>query len=178
MISLRLSIISLAMVLLSGCGTQKREADGMYPYDKNLDRAFILQQFEQERFWLIADESKNYDPADTLDTGILSYIQAPVQFYIYYKDHKPVGFISYYKKDYLFGKIQFVYVIPEYRRQGIAEKMIRFVFERMRKQGLFSVELVTRLINTSAYDLYHKKLGFYKSYDDGKYVFLERSLSN
>lgn len=177
MISLRFSLINIALFMLSGCGTQKREADGMYPYDKNLDRAFILKQFEHDRFWLVADESKNYDPADTLDTGILSYLQAPVQFYVYYKDDKPVGFISYYKKDYLFGKIQFVYVIPENRRQGIAETMIQFVLDRMRKQELLSVEIVTRLINTGAFNLY-KKLGFHKTHDDGKYVFLERSLSN
>lgn len=168
----RITLLASILMLLTACSSTKRDADGMYPYDKNLDRAFILQQFEHDRFWLVADESAAYNPADTLDTGIHQFVRAKTYYFMYYQDKKPVGFISYYYESPFFAKIQFVYVDKDHRRQGIAEKMIRYVLERQRKEGAHSVEILTRLINTGALTLY-EKLGFKKLYDTGKYIYLE-----
>ncbi len=166
--------VTLAAALLVGCGSEKRNKEGIYAYDAQHDRAYILQQTQDERFWLIADESHGYNQEMTLDTGKHCFVGVPVKFFMYYKDSKPVGFISYYFDSPFFAKIQFVLVDENYRRQGIAEKMIRYVLERMEKEGAFSVEICTRLINTKARTLY-EKLGFKYSYDDGKYIYLTYS---
>ncbi|MBY0109733.1 MAG: GNAT family N-acetyltransferase [Candidatus Babeliaceae bacterium] len=165
-----------SILFLTGCWNSNRTKDGLYLYDAKMDRSFMLKHFAQDRFWLVADESYMYDPVDTLDTGIHSFVKKPVTFYIYYKAGKPVGFISYYYEYPFFGKIQFVDVDEKYHRQGIAKKMILSVLERMKKEGVRSVEIVTRLINTPALTLY-EKLGFKRSHDDGKYVHLEYSFT-
>ena len=170
----KLWLVTLSILFLAGCSKSDRSKEGMYSYEAKLDRPFMLQHFKEDRFWLVADESYMYNPVDTLDTGIHGIVKKPVKFYVYYKDQKPVAFISYYYESPLFGKIQFVDVDEKYQRQGIAKKMILEILERMRKEGVRSVEIVTRLINTPALTLY-EKLGFKKLYDNGKYIYLEYS---
>lgn len=167
-------VVIVSIIFLAGCSTSNRSKDGLYPYDAKFDRPFMLQHFKDDRFWLIADESYQYDPVDTLDTGIHGFVKKPVKFFVYYKDNKPAGFISYYLEYPLFGKIQFVDVDEKYQRQGIAKKMILEILGRLEKEGVRSVEIVTRLINTPALTLY-EKLGFKKLYDNGKYIYLEYS---
>ncbi len=170
-------VVIVSGIFLAGCWNSNRTKDGLYLYDAKMDRSFMLKQFAQDRFWLVADESYMYDPVDTLDTGIHMFVKKPVTFYVYYKDNKPVGFISYYYYEYpFFGKIQFVDVDEKYQRQGIAKKMIVSVLERMKKEGVRSVEIVTRLINTPALTLY-EKLGFKPLHDEGKYIHLEYSFA-
>lgn len=170
----RITWFSLFIIFLSGCGNKSRTQEGIYPYDQKQDRAYILEQTGKAHFWLIADESSGYNQQETLDTGFHTFTKARVHFFVYYKDARPVGFISYYFDSSFFGKIQFVFVDEQYRRQGIAEKMIRFILDRMHQEGALSVEICTRLINKNALSLY-EKLGFKYLYDNGKYVYLEYS---
>lgn len=172
----RLSVLTCICLFIAGCSSKTRTKEGLYPYDAELDRAFMLKHFKEDRFWLVADESYMYDPVDTLDTGIHGIVKKPVKFFVYYKDQKPVAFISYYHESPLFGKIQFVDVDEQYQRQGIAKKMIRSVIDRMRGEGIRSIEIVTRLINIPALTLY-EKIGFKKLYDNGKYIYLEYVLA-
>ncbi len=165
-------VVVLSVLFLAGCTTSDRTKEGIYSYNAQLDRPFLLQHFVDDRYFLVADESYMYDPVDTLDTGIHGIVKKPVTFLMYYKDQKPVGFISYYFESPLFGKIQFVDVDQNYQRQGIAKKMILEVLKRFEKQGARSVEIVTRLTNTPALTLY-EKLGFKRLYDNGKYIYLE-----
>jgi len=172
----KLRLVTLSILFLAGCSTSSRTKEGLYSYDAKLDRPFMLKHFKEDRFWLVADESHAYDPVDTLDTGIHGFVKKPVKFYVYYKDQKPVAFISYYYEYPLFAKIQFVDVDEQYQRQGIAKNMIIEILERLKKDGVRSVEIVTRLINTPALTLY-EKLGFKKLYDNGKYIYLEYSFA-
>jgi|GEM_PF-4610393 ribosomal protein S18 acetylase RimI-like enzyme len=175
MISFRkITLVVTLIFMLGGCGTSKRDKEGIYPYDAALDRDYILQETEKAKFWLIADESIGYNQAETLDTGCHCFVKEPVHFFVYYKDSRPVGFISYYFDSALFGKIQFVFVDEQYRRQGIAEKMIMYALNRMRQEGAISIEICTRLINSGARTLY-EKLGFKYLHDNGKYIYLEYS---
>lgn len=174
MLSFKLCVINLLILFLSSCSWETKQQQGIYSYDAKKDRDFMLKHFKKDRFWLVADESYMYDPVDTLDTGIHGIVKKPVNFFVYYKDNNPVGFISYYYEYPLFGKIQFVDVDENYQRQGIAKKMIMHVLDVMKKRGVRSVEIVTRLINTPALTLY-EKLGFKKLYDNGKYIYLEYS---
>ncbi len=54
--------------------------------------------------------------------------------------------------------------------------MIREVLGRMQREGVRSVEIVTRLVNKPALDLY-EKIGFKRLYDTGKYIYLEYSFA-
>ncbi len=166
---------SFIFFLLTGCFSERTE--GIYPYNAKKDRDFILKKTAEDHFWLIADEATGYRQQETLDTGIHPFVHVPVHFYLYYKDKKPVAFISYYCDSSIFANIQFVYVDKDYRRQGIAEKLITFVLDRLRNQGIRSVEICTRLINTGARSLY-EKIGFNYLYDTGKYIYLTYSLHN
>ena len=73
--------------------------------------------------------------------------------------NKDIGFIEYViAADEL--QIIDIFVQPEYRRQGLAEKALRELF--MENQHLNSAYLEVRISNTAAQNLYHK-LGFEKA---------------
>lgn len=168
--------ILLLLFLLPACfNNANRDKDGLYPYNKSLDREFIIQQVAQDRYWLVADESAAYDVADTLDTGVHGFVKLPVNFFVYYKDKKPAGLISYYIDSPTTAKIQFIDVNKDYRRLGIAEKMVKDIIAQLKEKNIYSVELVVRATNINALKLY-QKLGFKYSYDTGKYVYLEYTL--
>lgn len=57
------------------------------------------------------------------------------------------------------GEITNVAVAPEYRRQGIAEKLVKRLMEETRSLGIRTYILEVRVSNQSAISLY-RKLGF------------------
>lgn len=172
MVYKKILLLILSFIIVTGCLKDNRIQEGIYIYNADQDREYIIHVLNSSaRFWLVSDESVGYDVAETLDTGLHGFIKKPVSFYMYYKDSKPVGFVSYYFESSLFGKFQFLYVDEQYRRQGIAEKLLNFSLKDMQQRGAYSLEIVARRTNDQAIALY-KKVGFKFSYDDGKYIHL------
>lgn len=75
---------------------------------------------------------------------------------IYKKRHKPIGLISYsiiYEK----VEINYLYVLDEYRRKGIATKLIKKLVKIAKRKENITLEVNEN--NSSAIALY-KKMGF------------------
>ncbi len=146
-------------------------------YSDSRDREFIFDAFKKDEYWLV------------------TYLGFPVDFMLntmsprpndpeYYgklnirvlllKD-KPVGFTTYYKKKFYEGQLQFLYVDGQYRGKGYAKKLIEYVIQDLKKQGVSIVKLVTYTNNFAAMKVY-TKMGFHESHRDEKLVYFEKEL--
>ena len=165
----------IAVLFIAGCGSQRSADDGIYLYDAKLDRPVVAEQLTIDRFWLVGDEMTGYDPISNADTGVHAYTKKPVTFLVYQMDGKTVGFISFYKKTNQLGVIQFLDVVPAYRSKGIARKLMLAAIDKLRTMGAEKVEIVVRLINKKAIELYGS-VGFIYAYSDSKYAWYEKTI--
>ncbi|MCR4891063.1 MAG: ribosomal protein S18-alanine N-acetyltransferase [Lachnospiraceae bacterium] len=80
------------------------------------------------------------------------------------------------------GNISNVMVVPESRRQGIGEKLLRSLMEETRKIGVHNFTLEVRSRNYAALDLYGKlgfvqeglRRGFYREPEDDALILWKR----
>ena len=87
--------------------------------------------------------------------------------FLYYENDKPVGFISLsLRSDYVegtdsspVGYIEGLYVKPEFRRMGIAEKLVDHAKEWSEKYGCTELASDCTLDNTVS-QAFHKGIGF------------------
>lgn len=79
-------------------------------------------------------------------------------YYVAVDNGKIVGYAGFWNVSGE-GDITNVAVIPEYRQQGIASKLIKKITDSARALGLSSITLEVRKSNTVAQNLY-KKFGF------------------
>lgn len=74
-------------------------------------------------------------------------------------DSKIAGFIAYYPKSKYTWQFLFLLVDQDFRRQGIAKKLLTYAVKDMVSRGAIKIDLATRIENIKAQDLY-KKFGF------------------
>lgn len=86
---------------------------------------------------------------------------------------KIVGFLAYYPESIHVWRLLFLMVDQDYRRQGIAKKLLKFVVVDMFARGALQIILATRNNNFRAQALY-KNFGF--SLVDSDYQFVHFSL--
>jgi len=67
-------------------------------------------------------------------------------------------------------------VQPEYRRQGIGTRLLEYVIQQARAEGVLRITLLTDLKNDNAQDLY-RKLGFVNSSMQAMRLKLQKSSS-
>ena len=65
---------------------------------------------------------------------------------------------------------------PEYRRQGIGTRLLEYVIQQARAEGVLRITLLTDLQNDNAQDLY-RKLGFVNSSMQAMRLKLQKSSS-
>jgi putative acetyltransferase len=80
-------------------------------------------------------------------------------FALAWLDGQPVGCGAIVPVDPITTEFRRVYVIPDYRRQGIAAKLIRWLEERARAGGFRSIRLATGVKQPGAIALY-ERLGY------------------
>ena len=86
------------------------------------------------------------------------------------RNGKIVGFLRYgIGKREPVGRLQQIYVVPEYRGQGIASKLLKQFEETSQKQGMESIRLKTAQTNLEAIKFYEKH-GFIQTAKGGKKV--------
>ena len=85
-------------------------------------------------------------------------LEAGTIFLIAYKDKKAVGYVG---MSAIVGEgyITNVAVIPEYRRQGIGQRLLESIIELGKKENLEFISLEVRVSNVKAISLYNK-MGF------------------
>lgn len=86
---------------------------------------------------------------------------------IAYEEDKDVAFITY-DKSFDTADIEDVFVIPEYRKKGVANKLIENLILTLKEEGIKEVFLEVRKSNIPAINLYTKS-GFNKISERKKY---------
>ncbi|MCL4361570.1 GNAT family N-acetyltransferase [Candidatus Dependentiae bacterium] len=154
------------------------QSSGIYVYNPQTDRQFVLDLFKKNWYWLVAESSINFSPERVLDLKASS--ERPedinkVKNFIYKVNGKPVGYLAYYLKTFYKGFIYFIVIDAEYRQKGYARKLLEFAIDNLKKENVKSIELITRTNNVRAQTLY-KSLGFKEMWRDDGFIKYEKEL--
>ncbi|TDX51059.1 GNAT family N-acetyltransferase [Orenia marismortui] len=110
---------------------------------------------------LIAIESEAFGEGGLNYWGIVPMIYHGA-VYVIFMDKEPVGLVEYMRDirqsttAYLYG----LAIEKEYRKQGLATKLLEYSLAKISKQGIQKVELTVDPNNESAIYLYQNKFGF------------------
>jgi len=85
-------------------------------------------------------------------------------------DGKLAAFLAYFKLSEHVWQLLFLMVDQDFRRQGIAKKILKFTVEDMLHRGAYKVFLATRNNNFRAQSLY-KNFGFKQTDSDEQFLF-------
>ena len=153
---------------------------GIYPFDKKRDSAFMHEIFKENWYWLVCNYTPEYDkPYVDFFIEKKGVVRDPETVgknitKVYFLENKPVGFITYRKKNTYTGYILFLGVKSGYRGKKIGRTLSNYAFDQFRKMGCISVELTTFIDNVKARKLYDS-MGFKVSVN-GEYASYRMSL--
>lgn len=104
---------------------------------------------------------KEIDDISLLDNIVDDYkitITPYNKMMVFEADNTIVGFIDY---SIIYDKIElnYIIVIPSYRNQGIASKLMEFLIDEAKSNKCINITLEVRIHNNNAINLY-KKYGF------------------
>lgn len=147
--------------------------DRIRDFDPAIDTAGILQNFKEDRYWLIAEELQ-FDEAAMLKTHSPNQNDSEYFGKLYIKVIRQCGktaaFTTYYKKSDQLGQIQFVSVNRRYRGKGFGKKLTQYAMNDLRNMGCTQVQLLTRTNNLWAQRIY-TGLGFQEIGRDSRFVY-------
>lgn len=176
-------VIALLLAGLGGIGYVTYQATQecsirapLYEFEEERDAVDILEIFDQDWYWLVADD--DYSPE-----FMLKY-RAPKQDPLYAgrmhikvlrEQDEFVGFVSYYMKTNTLGFLNFLAIKPEFRGKRYADQLMRYAIDDMKRMGATRIDLITRPSNTSAQKVYNR-MGFVLTRQDGDYVSFSLSI--
>ena len=172
-------IILIGAVLVGAFGGfwYIRVSGPIVPYEESRDKAFIIDTFKKNWYWLISDYSPDFNVPFMLDhkipDGKTSADAGLLIVKTYVEAGKPVGFVMYYPKGLRIGQLLFLGVSQDHRRKGIALKLANYAIDDMKRSGMLGVKLTTRTDNKKARALY-EGLEFNQIWTDGAYVIYEK----
>ena len=152
---------------------------GISEYDAKIDRKFILDLFQKNMYWLVAENVTDFSAEYVLDTKSRS--KRPEDYgnlsiYVHRtSDCKPTGFVAFYKKSFFKGYVLFLVVDEVYRGKGYAKKLLTFSLDKLKEMGCSYAELVTRTSNEKAQKLY-KSVGMHEVWRDEGFVKFEKQI--
>jgi len=156
--------------------TQQKTKTGIVGYEASRDRAFEIDIFKKNWYWLLSDYSPHYNLERLLDYRTPDnddLTQAgKLLMYTYLSEGKPAGFIHFYEKELRIGQILFLAVHDDYRKKGYARELMNFAIKELKKRGMLTIRMNTRTDNTKARALY-ENLGFKQIWTDGAYIIYE-----
>ena len=89
---------------------------------------------------------------------------------VFRQDGKIVGFLAYWPHSQHVWQLLFLIVDQDYRRQGIAKKMLKFALDDMAQRGAFKVIVATRNNNFRSQSLY-RNFGLKQTAEDDQFVY-------
>ncbi len=149
-------------------------AERIYDFDEKRDTSFILDLFEKDLYWLVA-EGSDFSPEYMLKHRASSKNPEHIgneTIKVMYVGNQPVGFITYHKKKFYEGAIHFIDVSKEFRSQGYGLKLLNYGVKDLIARGVAKIGLVTRTSNYAAQAIY-KKAGFTESWRTDGFVYFE-----
>jgi ribosomal protein S18 acetylase RimI-like enzyme len=169
-----LALVSLGACRYYGCMGE----DAIQQYQPAQDRYAVEQIFEQNWYWLINVPYKEALASFTEDldkvTSLYERQKPDVRQWIVFKEDGTVkGFAVYYIKKPGIGKILFLAVDERYRGHGLAQRLIQRAMEALEKAGCKTIEIVVRVENFRAQNLY-RKVGFETVKTDETFMYMER----
>lgn len=173
----KIGILLVGCFLLTGISTTvwyfiRTPKGPIYTFEYDRDAQDILDIFERDWYWLVAQTREEYSPEFMLKH------KAPQQnplyvgrmkIYVLRENDQFVGFVAYYMKGKEDGFLNFVDVKPEFRGKGYAQQLVQFALKDLKSMGAKRVSLITRPSNENARKLY-KRLNFQETFNDGQFV--------
>lgn len=168
-------ILGFVLAISLGAGVWYYTATDRGPiYEFNYDRDSkeILNIFDKDWYWLVADSRDQYSPDFMLKHRAprssrmwagrmhLKVLREKDQF---------VGFTAYYKKSDDTWFFNFLAIKPEFRGKKYASKLVEYALDDMKSRGAKQINLITRPSNKAAQATY-RKAGFTETFNDGEYV--------
>lgn len=172
--------ILLAAALLATVGAavwyRQQNKTGIVPYDAARDRAFTLQFFKENWYWLFSDYTPNYSVERLLDYRTPNNDDlreaGKLSMFTYVIKGKPVGFVHIYEKELKVGQILFLGVHKDFQGKGYARELMKFAINEHKKRGMVAIRMNMRSTNEKARPLY-ESLGFKQIWTDGAYTLYE-----
>lgn len=153
----------------------QRSSIVIHDFNDERDTQFILDIFKEDWWWLVSEYSKDFSPEYMLQYRASSKkpeSKGNLTIKVAYDQHKPIGFVAYYKKEFYYGYILFLDVLASYRSKGIGYALLDYAVQDLKKRGVTKIGLVTRTSNIPARRLY-KKYGFKEISDENGFVDFE-----
>lgn len=117
----------------------------------------VINSSNREAFRTIIPKEYFIDPILSLKQLLKEFDKA--EFFSYKQRGGIVGVAALEGKNKETGKINWVYVLPEWQRRGIGTKLLTHLEKKAKKFNLKKIQLVTIEKATSAVS-YYKKLGY------------------
>ena len=172
--------MSLVVALISAFGASfyfkpSNKNTEIKDFDKQRDTEFVLDGFKRDMYWLVENPEFSTDfMIENMSPNKDPQYFGKLNFKVLFENNKPVGFTTFYKVKFYEGKIQFIYVHPDFRNKGYAKQLVKYATNALFNMGVSIVKLDTRVNNAPAIKAY-EKAGFKIVSDDGKFVSMQIS---
>lgn len=168
------------LFVLVGIGVHRyygSSAESIQHYLPSRDRDEVSRIFEQNWYWLInvpykaalASFAKDLDRAESVEEKKKA---DALEWVVFREDGVAKGFIAYFIKAPAVGKILFLAVDAKYRGHGCALRLINHAISVLEKAGCKKIEILVRIENFRAQNLY-RKVGFEVVKTDSTFMYME-----
>jgi ribosomal protein S18 acetylase RimI-like enzyme len=169
----RIIVFSILLLTVAGGYYFLKPTVRIYDYNEQRDTSFILDIFQKDWYWLVA-EGSDFSPE-----FMLHYQMSPEGpdigkeiIKVMYKGNDPVGFVTYRKKKFSIGDIHFLAVKEEFRSKGYGFSLLKYAIKDLLSRGCRMITLATRTNNYSGQKIY-KKAGFKETQRTDGFVYFE-----
>lgn len=171
-IALMISLASSGIILFY----KKQSSSGIRNFNFDKDAAAVDALFHKDDnlYWLLNDYSLKH--GFSMD-HMLRYRSSSQHEKLYNLvlrilevDGKIAGFVGYHPNSMYIWQLLWLAVDQDYRRQGIAKKLLNYAVEDMVRRGAIKIELATRPVNVRAKALYNQ-FGFKQVDEDQDFAY-------
>lgn len=172
-----LVVIALSLCAVGGVTLlYRRVNNSIRDFDYNKDHNNIDALFHKgdNWWWLICNELLDkYSVDHTLKYRSSSQYDKrfDLTMKVFDSGGEIAGFTAYYPKSQYTWQYLFLLVDQDFRRQGVAKKLLTYAVNDMVSRGAVKIDLVTRVENVKAQDLY-KKFGFRQTGQTNQHVMM------